>query len=455
MSDTECALEITDIALPDSFGVGKRDNLVIFVPGAVTGDKVRVRIAKPGKRFAFGQIVEIETASPFRTTPLCQHFGVCGGCSLQNVIYEKQLEIKENYLRQTLKRIGSIDVENTGIDPIAPSPEQWFYRTRLDLAFGMEQGHQVLGLRERLSPLCRYAGRVVHLDQCPIFSSVAEKIIPIAREFVRTSKVKAYDPIGKRGLLRHLTLRETKQTGEIMVILETTAAGVPDLKKFWQAMVSEVPAIKSFYLTVNDRSDDVIRYDRAVHLFGSPSIEERLGPFRFKIYPASFLQPNIRAAERLYEMIGSLSCLAGHEHILGLYCGMGPIEIYLAGMALRVTGIDSVPANILNARENCLLNDVKNCLFYEGAIEKVLEEIDPGSIDLLVTDPPRGGISAKGLAHISSLNPRKIAYISCSPPTLARDLKYLTGQGYVVSRIIPFDFFPHTGHMEALVVLTR
>ncbi len=455
MSIQECTLEITDIALPDSYGVGKDKDLVIFVPGAIVGDRVKVRIERRNKRFAYGRIAAIEKASAFRIEPYCPHFGLCGGCTLQNLDYEKQLEIKENHLRQTLRRIGSIEADPASFASVTPSPDRWSYRTKLELAFGDEKGRLVLGLRERVSPFEPYRGRVVPLKGCPVFGKTAEIIIPLMEERMRALGLEAYNPKRKRGLLKHLIIREAKQTGQLMLILETASVRLPDLSALWRKVTAEAIGVKSFYGIVNDADNDVINYSRQKHLFGEPFIEEGLGPFRFILYPASFFQPNHGAASLLYEEITRLSKLSRPENVLGLYCGMGPIEINLSRIARRVTGIDVVAANIANARENCGLNGIDNCFFFEGEVEKVLAKERSDRIDLVITDPPRTGISDSGIKEILDLKSRNIIYVSCNPSTLARDLKLFLANGYHVERIVPFDFFPHTGHMETLVVLSQ
>ena len=446
-------IEISDIAFPNDYGVGKIDRYVLFVPGAVPKDRIRVEVIGQGKRFGYGKIVSIEEPSPFRIEPPCPHFGLCGGCTLQNLAYENQLGIKENYLRQTLKRLAHIDTDRIDMFPITPSSETYFYRNKLELAFGEKDGQVILGLRERVSPLEQYRARVVPLRTCSVFSPLLEKIIPIFTEFANTNRLAPYNPITKQGFLRHLIVREAKSSGELMFILETKTGVLPDLEKCWQTLTQHIPQVISFYSATNNGPSDVIRYEQILHITGKPFIEEKIGSFTFHIYPQSFFQPNTKAAEALYQNIGELAELNKHETILGLYCGTGPIEISLSPFVKQVSGIDSLSENITNAIENCRINGITNCSFRAGKVEDLLKNKSFHGPDILILDPPRGGMSKDALKPILKLHPQKIVYISCNPSTLARDLKGFRENGYTIEKIAPFDFFPHTSHLETLVYL--
>ncbi len=452
---THVSVEITDIAFPNNYGVAKKDGRVIFVPGGVAGDVVRIAIAKENKGYAYGAIEAIEKPSPFRTDPVCPHFGVCGGCTLQDLAYEKQLELKANYLRQTLKRIGGFDVDRMEVMPIVASPDRYFYRNKVELAFGEKDGEIILGMRERVSPFQQYGAFVVPVAACPVFSSVIEGIVPVVKEFAGKEGLASYNVITGKGLLRHLIVRESKTTGEIMITLEATQRTVKGLSRLFEALNKAVPPVKSLYLSINNKHGGAIYYNQLQRVAGQSYITENIAGMTLRVYPQSFFQPNTKAAGVLYGKIAEVASLSGDEQVLGLYCGMGPIELYLSRCAQTVTGIDSLSGNIINARENCLINNIGNCVFYAGTIEKALREIAPSKTGLLVIDPPRSGISKDGMELIVRLNSRGIVYVSCNPATLARDLKVFPGHGLSVVSITPFDFFPHTSHLETLVYLKR
>jgi len=432
---TQLSVEITDIAFPNNYGVAKKDGRVIFVPGGVAGDVVRIAIAKENKGYAYGAIEAIEKHSPFRTDPVCPHFGVCGGCTLQDLDYEKQCELKTNYLRQTLKRIGGFDVDRMEVMPIVASPDRYFYRNKVELAFGEKDGDPVAA--------------------CPVFSSVIEGIVPAVKEFAGKEGLTSYNVITRKGVLRHLIVRASKTTGEIMITLEATQRTVKGLSRLFEALNKAVPRVKGLYLSINNKHGDAIYYNQLQRVAGQSYITENIAGMTLRVYPQSFFQPNTKAAEALYGKIAEVVSLSGNDHVLGLYCGMGPIELYLSRYVQKVTGIDSLPGNIINAGENCQINNISNCVFYAGTIEKVLREIPLSKTDLLIIDPPRSGISKEGMELIVRLNSSGMVYVSCNPATLARDLKILLSHGLGIAAILPFDFFPHTSHLETLVYLKR
>lgn len=453
MLASEFLVEITDIALPNDFGVAKKDGRVIFVPRAVIGDMVTVRITREDKRFVYGEIMCIDVPSPLRKHPECSHFGFCGGCIMQQIQYSTQLEIKQRYLLENLRRIGGVNLERIEILPVKPSPDLYFYRNKLELSFGQKNHEVVLGLRERLSPFKSYAARVIPLTECPIFSTGIEKVIPIFTEFAHTEGLMAFNPLTKKGVLKHLILRESKATGEIMVILETRAEALQGIERVINEMKQQVPEVVSFYHATNKRTDDIIHFERINRLFGVRSLVEKISNLSLHVYPQTFLQLNTKGAALLYEGIADGLNLKGNESIVGLYSGIGAIEIFLSRKASRVIGIDSEPANISTANENCTFNRTTNCTFYQSRAEDVLKRINLPKADILVIDPPRTGVSKQGLGVLKKLNIPQVAYVSCNPSTLARDLRELRGHGYAIHRIVPFDLFPHTGHLETLAIL--
>jgi 23S rRNA (uracil1939-C5)-methyltransferase len=446
-------VDIVDVALPNDYGVARKDGLVIFVPGAVTGDRVRVRISRQNKRFAYGEIIGIETPSPFRVKPECPLFGPCGGCTLQHLVYEKQLILKENHLLESLRRIGRIDTTHIRRSPIVPSPDRFFYRGKLELAFGEKDGRITLGMRERVSPFKSFTGRVIPLEECRIFSPVTERLIPIFLDFAAAHHLRPFTPHTGKGFLKHLILREAKATGDVMATIETRPGKFPDPTPLIRRLVNDVPAVKSLHHAVNDRTDDVIHFVRVHHLHGDHSIDEHLGGLILKIHPETFFQPNVRGAALLYNEILESSYVTEGSIVLGLYCGTGPIEIWLSKKVRHVIGIDAGPTNIAFARENCRLNSVTNCTFYAGRVEETLPALGLQKPDLLLVDPPRTGMTSDGLGALLDVNAPSIVYVSCNPATLARDLLILRDREYSVDTIAPFDLFPHTGHLETLVFL--
>lgn len=454
-SASESTVHIVDMALPNDYGVARMNDLVVFVPGAIIGDTVTITIERSGKKFVYGEMVGLDIPSPLRVPPPCPHFGSCGGCMMQNVRYDKQLEIKERYLVENLRRIGRISVETTRIFPVTPSPDTYYYRNKLELSFGEKRGEVILGHRKRLSPLKAYTAEVASVSQCPVFSPSAKKIIPIFEDFARSEGFMAFNPLTKKGTLKHLIIRESKSTGEIMVILETRPVKLPNLDHLIGQMRTKLPAVTSFYHATNTKANDVVSFERLERLFGNPSLREKVADLDLMVFPGTFLQPNTKSASLLYDAIRRELPMKGEETVLGLYCGSGPIELALSRTAKQIIAVDSEISNIAAAKENCIINGITNCFFHRSRAEDLLKRVTIPKPDVLILDPPRTGLSNQGLSIVKNLDIKKIAYVSCNPATLARDLRELCAHGYALSGIIPFDFFPHTGHLETLVILKR
>ncbi len=438
-------LTIMDMALPAAYGVGRIGDLVVFVPGAVPGDRVRVRIAKLEKHLAYGEVLEIEEASPFREKARCPHFGECEGSDLQVLAYDKQLEIKENHLRQVLKRIGGPGLAQTVISPIVPSVDRFFYRSKIEFSFGQSGSETVVGMTERVSPLRPFTRRIVAVDDCCLFSPVTGRILQPVRDFVRTSGLPVFDGRTGKGILKRLVLREAKQTRDVLVNVIAASDLGDRLGPLAKVLTETMPEVKSVYATFNDRPR---------LLSGSPYIEERLGDLSLRVYPFSFFQPNPKTAEELCRRIVSAAKISGDERVLGLYSGAGAIELFLARHVKEVTGVDSSVESISCAEENATVNGVRNAVFKRDKAERAADGYRNKGIDVVVIDPPRSGMSPEALSAIRNVGARKLVYVSCNPSTLARDLKALKGE-YTLKEMIPFDFFPQTAHFEVLTILER
>lgn len=448
----EISVVIDNIALPNNYGVAKYNNKTYFVPGAQLGAKVLVREAKRRKGVQFADLVKEESPSPFAEKPQCPHFGVCGGCIFQNLKYEKQLELKKGYLEHTLKTIGKIA---DGLELTAyGSPEIYRYRNKMEFAFSEKDGKVILGLRERSHPLKKYTRKAVELEQCEIFSPIVKEIFPVILEWANQNNLSVYNNTTHKGLLRHLILREGKNTGEVMAILVTTSN-----KKFNPREIELPSAITSFYWVQNDQISDVVRFEKMEHISGEKYITEIIHAKpetkRFHIYPQTFFQPNTKAAEILYNKVLEFANPTKKDKVLELYCGTGSIGIFLADRAKEVFGIDIVPENIETARENTKINNLSNCEFIKGDADGTATLVAGSSFDIIILDPPRGGLSSKAVKQAVRLKAKKIVYVSCNPATLARDLALFQEEGYKVERVEAVDQFPHTAHLESIALLSR
>jgi len=448
-------LEIVDIALPNNWGVGKREEFTVFVPEALVGDTVKVEVLRRKKSFAYGRIIEVKRESTFRVPARCENFGKCGGCVFQNLDYKKQLEIKENYLIQTLEKIGGLSLKNTEIFPIIGSPGIWFYRNKMEFSFGEKNKDLILGLRERVSPFKKYSREVISLKKCFIFSECADSLFPMFLEFFNQRKLIPYDSFTRDGFLRHLVIREGKATGQVMAILVTRKGEIPELPHLVEKILEEYPRLKSFWWVINDGMANVVSYEKKKLVSGNPYILETLGESKFRIYPETFFQPNSFAAEVLYGRIKEFANLSEGQRVLGLYCGSGPIEIFLSPEAREIVGVDISPVNIQNAEENCRINKVENCSFISGRVERVLRKFDREKFDLLILDPPRAGLTPKALKLCLRMDIPRVIYTSCNPASLARDLNKFQEGRYSLKKLVGVDLFPHTGHLETISLLQR
>jgi len=447
-------IEIHDIALPNRWGVGKQNEKIVFVDNAVPGDNVWIQIVKDKRDFFYARNCGIKKHSEFRVNTKCPYFGTCGGCSFQNLDYNRQLELKKKYIVETLTRVGKIDYE-IDVSPVIPSPDIYFYRNKMEFAFGQRNKKLVLGLRERQNPVKRYRAMVNSIDECAIFSELVKKVFPSVIEYVRQNNFEPYNPITKKGFIRHLVMRHSKSTDQLMIILVTRPGMVNNLEKFVEELVNTVPNVTSFWHVENDQISDVVSFQKKRLIFGKPYIEEHIENFKFIIYPETFFQPNTGGASRLYKTISLLAHEIKPESVLGLFCGSAPIEIFLSRVCNEITGVDNNPANIETARENCRINNITNCKLYDMSAEEFLKQMQSSNsgYNLLVVDPPRGGLSNKAIHQILKMRTKNIIYVSCNPATLARDLVLFGRAGYVLQKVIPVDLFPHTSHIENCCVL--
>jgi len=445
---------IEDLDFPGSEGRTEAGGRKLLVAGAVPGETVRVQVAGERGAARVGEVIRLESPSPHRAEPRCAHFGLCGGCRFQHVDYPTQLGLKARHLGRTLEEAG-IAGAAAAMRPVTGSPDLYAYRNKMEYAFGEKHGALALGLRERVTSSRQTYRRTLPLRECPIFSPAVERIFPVLVAFARENGLEGFEPATRRGHLRHLVLREAKRTGELMVILVTADLPAVDLGPLAGRLAEAAPELRSFVHVTNGRGSDLVEFERTSLIAGVPFIEERLAGLAFRIYPPSFFQTNTAGAELLYRRIRDEAPVTNESRVLGLYCGSGAIELTLAGTAGRVTGIDSVAANIANAVENALLNRIDNTAFVPGTVEALLAEPRREPADIVIVDPPRVGLTAKALRRTIALGAPAVVYVSCNPASLAQDLRGFVEAGYKIASLSPFDLFPHTPHLETLAVLAK
>jgi 23S rRNA (uracil1939-C5)-methyltransferase len=447
-------VRVEDVDFPSSDGRAEAGGRKLLIPGAVTGESVRVQVVGDRGAARIAEVIRLESPSPRRAEPRCPHFGPCGGCLFQHIDYGTQLDLKERYLRRTLEEAGLADAASA-LRPITASPDLYGYRNKMEFAFGEKFGELALGLREKVTSSRQTYRRTLPVGECPIFSPVVERVFPIILDFARENGLEGFEPATRRGHLRHLVLRHAKRTGELMAVLVTAELSNADLAPLAERLVAAAPELRSFIHVTNSRGSDIVELERTLVISGVPFIEERLAGLTFRIYPPTFLQTNTAGAELLYSRIRKEIPLTGESRVLGLYCGSGAIELSLAGAAGKVTGVDSSPVNIANAVENALVNRIENAAFVPGTVESLLGEPLREPADVVIVDPPRVGLTAKALRRTIRLGVPSVVYVSCNPVSLARDMRSFLDVGYRVASLSPFDLFPHTPHLETLAVLVR
>jgi len=441
-------LEISDLAYGGK-SVAKLDGLVVLIKGGIPGDVVKAQITKKKTNYAEAQILQIMKESELRTKPICSHFGLCGGCSWQDLKYEEQIKFKTKQVKESLKHIGGFS--DSPIQDALGSDEIFYYRNKMEYAFAPGPNQQlILGLH----PKERFA-QVFDLKECFLQSIKANLIVDFVRNFAKAKNLIPYDLKARSGFLRFLAIREGKNTDMTMVNLVTNKGEFPFKNEFSSKLFSNFPSIKSIVRNISSKLANIAIGEEEELLGGERIISEKLSNFKFEISSNSFFQTNTRQAEKLYEVVLNMADLQGNELVLDLYCGTGTISIFLSQNAKKIIGVESVKESVENAQRNAELNGVTNCEFICGEVKKILAKIeaDKQIPDLVVVDPPRAGLHKHVIKSLLKMGSPKIIYVSCNPSTLARDLKLLCEQGYQLENVQPIDMFPHTYHIETVVKL--
>ena len=443
----ELDLRVDSLAYGGS-GVTRHDGFVVFVRGGVPGDDVRARVTKVKRGFAEGVVTEIVGPSASRVEAPCRHFGVCGGCRFQDLAYDVQVAEKERQVRDALVRIGRFD--EPPLEPIVPATSQYGYRNKLEYSFTTTDDGVDLGFHR--------AGRwdeVIGIEECLLTTDVGNAVRLAVRGWAREERLEAYDQAAGHGYLRHLVVREGRNTGQMLVVL-VTAPGERFEPGYLVDVLRRFPEVRSIHWAINDTPAEQTNLPTKL-LWGEEAIEEEILGLRFRVRPSAFLQTNTEMAERLYELAREYAGLTGSENVYDLYCGTGTIGLSLARDARSVWGLEISEEAVACAIENAELNGIGNARFFAGNVGQTIEELreEAGEPDLLVVDPPRAGLAGKALRRTGALGAPRIVYVSCNPTTLASDLQVLRDEyGYALERCRPLDMFPHTPHVESVSTLS-
>lgn len=441
---------IKEVVFPNK-GIVEVENetKTVIVKNGVPGQKVRFSINKIRKGKCEGRLLEVIEKSPVEVEPSCPHFGICGGCTYQNLDYPTQLAMKEKQVKDLVDSV----CQNYEFEGIKGSPRQFAYRNKMEFSFGDEvkDGPLALGMHKRGSFY-----DIVTVDQCEIVDDDYNKILACVLEYFKETDLSFYHKLSHQGYLRHLLVRKGQKTGEILIDLVTSTQSVPSLEGLKDRLLElELEGrIVGLLNTLNDSLADVVQNDETKILYGQDYFYEELLGLKFKISPFSFFQTNSLGAEVLYE---TARCYVGETKdkvIFDLYSGTGTIAQMLAPVAKKVIGIEIVEEAVKAAKVNAALNNLDNCEFIAGDVLKAIDLVKEKP-DLIVLDPPRDGIHPKALLKIIDFGVDRMVYISCKPTSLVRDLEVLQGRGYEVVKVVGVDMFPGTGHVETVVLLKR
>jgi 23S rRNA (uracil1939-C5)-methyltransferase len=433
----------------DGAGVAKVDGFPLFVPNGLPGERAQVKVIKVNKGYGIGRLMEIYERSPYRVEIPSSERNKFGGCQLEHISYEGQLTFKENQVRQVLTRIGKL--ENVQVQPIIGMKEPWYYRNKAQVPVGESNGKLVAGFFKPRSH------EIVDTNESIIQLPEINEAIQTVKEICIDLKIPAYEEESHKGVLRHIMARYGKQTGELMVVIITRTADIPNKNQLVEELVAKLPKVKSIIHNINSKRTNVILGEKTSVLWGNEVIYDYIGDVKFAISALSFYQVNPVQTKVLYDKALEYADLSGNESVIDAYCGIGTISLFLAQKAKKVFGVEVVPEAIEDAKRNAELNGFNNAEFAAGEAEAVIPKWykEGNKADVLVVDPPRKGCDEALLQTIIEMKPEKVVYVSCNPATLARDLRILEDGGYKTVLVQPVDMFPHTTHVECVALITR
>lgn len=457
-------VEIIDIAA-EGKAIAKIDDLVVFVPYVIPGDVVDLQITRKKNKYAEGKVVRFVSKSPNRVEAFCEHFGICGGCKWQVLPYSEQLKFKQKQVTDNLTRIGKIELPE--ITPILGSEKTEFYRNKLEFTFSNKKWLTLEQLNEGVSfdemnmnalgfhiPGC--FDKVLDIHKCWLQDDISNQIRNFIKSYCFDKGYTFFDLRNRGGLMRNIIVR-TSTTGELMLIVIFYDDEKKQREDLLNAIANQFPQITSLLYVINQKANDTIGDQEVLTWKGNDAIYEEMEGLKFKIGPKSFYQTNSEQAYNLYKVARDFAQLTGDELVYDLYTGTGTIANFVARQARQVVGIEYVEDAIIDARVNSEYNGIENTLFYAGDMKDILTQDfinQHGRPDVIITDPPRAGMHDDVINVILFAAPERIVYVSCNPATQARDLA-LMDEKYKVTKVQPVDMFPHTHHVENVVLLEK
>jgi len=443
--NTEHITEITGFG-SDGEGIAKPDGFTVFVPSAVKGDTARILIIKEKKNFGYGKLLEVTEPSPIRTEPLCDVFSKCGGCSMQSVKYEAQLEYKSGKVLDALKRIGGFAAAK--IDSVTGSNPCYHYRNKAQFPVTQTEDGVKAGF------YAPHSHRVVVPSACALQDKRTNAVVDEVCKWATEYGISVYNEESGEGNLRRICMRTGKDEAILVLVSKKK---LPFTDELTERITAAFPFVRGIVVNLNSDRTNNVYGEKDTVIYGKPYIIDNIGDIRYKVHYKSFYQVNPYTTGLLYEKALLLAGDIENETVFDLYCGTGSISLFLAKKAKKVIGIEIVEDAVKNAKENAELNNITNADFYCGAAEEVAPKLIKSGIsaDMVVLDPPRKGCDEKLLSAISEMNPRRIVYVSCDPATMARDARYLCEKGYKLEEVHVFDQFPQTSHVESVALLVQ
>lgn len=436
--------EITDYTT-EGQGIAHIEGCAVFIPNAIAGEKVLVRIEKARKTWAAGKITQILEKSPHRVNRECPVAKKCGGCDFWHMDYEEECRLKAQRVKDCLNRIGGESIDEM---PILAAPTCLGYRNKAQYPVASEKGRAYAGFFQ--------AGthQVVENDRCRILPEETDRVKDIVMNYVNKYQVPVYDELTGRGLLRHIYVRRGAVSGQILVCLVVNGDGLPKISTLIDSLKA-VPGFATLVLSVNTKKGNAVLGDKFLTLYGPGYIEDTLCGLSFRLSPRSFYQVNHHQAQRLYESAISLAEIGKEDLVLDLYCGVGTITLAMAAAAGKVLGVEVIPQAVEDAKDNAARNHIENAEFFcadagTAALKLEAEGIHP---DIITVDPPRKGLSLDAIEAIAKMSPKRLVYISCDPATLARDVALLKERGFEVKKALCADLFPRCSHVETVCQL--
>lgn len=453
---------IVDIS-SEGKSVAKVDGMVIFVDGGVPGDVADIMITRKKNSYAEGHITEIKTTSEYRTQPICEHFGHCGGCKWQHMQYQTQLVYKQKTVSDALTRIGKLDVST--MKPILGNAANYFYRNKLEFSFSdkkwltteqVKSGEQIDNRNALGFHIPKMFDKILDINNCYLQQDPSNQIRNEIRRFALEHGLTFFNVRDKHGLLRTLMIRNSSN-GELMVLIQFFENQPDNIKLLLNHLKASFPQITSLQYAINPKGNDTLQDLDIITFSGRDHIFEEMEGLKFKISARSFYQTNSPQAYELYKITRDLCGLTGNEVVYDLYTGTGTIANFVAKQAAKVVGVEYVPDAVTDAKENSMLNGIANTAFFAGDMKDVLNHEflqQHGKPDVIITDPPRAGMHEDVVRVILKAAPKKIVYVSCNPATQARDLAMMM-EDYNLADIRPVDMFPQTAHVENVVLLVK